>query len=243
MLSGLLRISGIPGIRQAGCSGLLRQVTSMTATPGIPGSGRGKGRPRAFDRDLALHRALEIFWRQGYEPASVAELCAAMQIRPPSLYASFGNKARLFMEALRYYEDTYWSEPARRFAEEPDIYTAVRTFFTEAATILLSPDTPCGCMLVLATINISDEETEIISLVRELRDQTKQLFVDRLRKAITDGQIPADTDVPALAGALNTFLEGLSIQARDNLFQCQLKAIAAHAVRMLPPPGEPGTRS
>ncbi len=202
--------------------------------PGTARSGRGKGRPRAFDRDLALHKALEIFWQQGYEPASVAELCAAMQIKPPSLYASFGNKARLFMEALRYYEMTYWTEPARRFMEEPDIRTAVASFFTEAATILLSPDTPCGCMLVLATINISEEEQEIISLVRELRAKTKQLFTDRLRKAIEDGQIPADTDVPALAGALNTFLEGLSIQARDDIFQCQLKAIAAHAVRMLP---------
>ena len=54
---------------------------------------RGKGRPRAFDRDLALHRALEVFWRQGYAPASVASLCKAMKINPPSLYATFGNNA------------------------------------------------------------------------------------------------------------------------------------------------------
>lgn len=196
---------------------------------------RGKGRPRAFDRTQALNKALEIFWRQGYAPASVAELCKAMEINPPSLYATFGNKASLFLEALRHYEHTYWDAPARRFLAEPDVHAAVEQFFREAAEILLSPETPCGCMVVLAAVNISEDEKEIIAAVRALRLATKNMFADRFRRAIQDGQIPADTDVPALAGALNTLLEGLSLQARDGLFQSELKAIAAHAVRMLPP--------
>ena len=182
---------------------------------------RGKGRPRAFDRGLALHRALEVFWQQGYAPASVASLCKAMKINPPSLYATFGNKATLFLEALRHYEQTYWEAPAQRFLAAPDIYAAVEDFFQEAAQILLSPETPCGCM--------------VVETVRQLRLATKQMFAERLRRAIRDKQIPPDTDVPALAGALNTLLEGLSLQARDGLFQSELKAIAAHAVRMLPP--------
>lgn len=205
---------------------------------------RSKGRPRAFDRDLALRKALEVFWRHGYAPASVAELCRAMEINPPSLYATFGNKAALFLEALRYYEHTYWDAPARRFLAEPDLTRAVAGFFREAARILLSPETPCGCMVVLAAINIDEGETEIIATVRELRQATRQMFTQRLRQAILDGQIPPDTDVPALAGALNTLLEGLSLQARDGLFQSELMAIAAHAVRMLPPaPSRPLPRS
>lgn len=206
----------------------------MTTTHSTDSAYRGKGRPRAFDREQALHRALEVFWRHGYEPASVAELCNAMEIKPPSLYATFGNKASLFLEALRYYESTYWDAPAKRFMNEPDLYTAVTNFFSESAQILLSPETPCGCMVVLAAINIAEDEKEIIESVRELRFATKKMFADRLRRAIQDAQIPPDTDVPALAGALNTLLEGLSIQARDGLFQSELKAIAAHAVRMLP---------
>ena len=101
---------------------------------------RGKGRPRAFDRAQALHSALKIFWKQGYEPASVAELCKAMEINPPSLYATFGNKASLFLEALRHYEHTYWDAPAKHFLAEPDVYTAVANFFRESAQILLSPE-------------------------------------------------------------------------------------------------------
>ncbi len=194
-----------------------------------------RGRPREFDRERALKRALKLFWEKGYEPASVAELCEVMEVRPPSLYAAFGSKARLFLEALDFYERTYWEEPSRRFLEEPDVYRAVSRFFEEAASILLSPDTPCGCMVVLAAVNISSEEAEIIGTVRKCRLETKSMFAERLRRAIADRQIPADTDVPALAGAFNTFLEGLSLQARDGLFQCELKAMGLLAVRMLPP--------
>ena len=197
-------------------------------------SHQGKGRPRAFDRNEALKKALEVFWRQGYEPASVASLCSAMGINAPSLYASFGNKCALFIEALNYYEQTYWSRPAERFLEEPDIARAVENFFLESAEILLYPDTPCGCMVVLAAINISSEAREVAEAVQQLRFATKKMFADRLGRAVLDGQLAADTDIPALAGALNTFLEGLSIQARDGILQAELKAIARHALSLLP---------
>ena len=124
---------------------------------------RGKGRPRAFDRGLALHRALEVFWQQGYAPASVASLCKAMKINPPSLYSTFGNKATLFLEALRHYEQTYWEAPAQRFLAAPDIYAAVEDFFQEAAQILLSPETPCGCMVVECTLKVHSPQSIIIS--------------------------------------------------------------------------------
>lgn len=196
---------------------------------------RSKGRPREFDREKALRAALELFWQEGYEPASVSRLCAAMDINPPSLYASFGNKAKLFLEAVRHYEHAYWDAASQRFMAEPDLYRAIKNFFTTAARILLSPETPCGCMLVLAAVNVSPQEREIIDAIREMRMATKKLFAERLRRAIQDGQIPASTDVPALSGALNALLEGLSLQARDGLFQSELAAMAALAVRLLPP--------
>lgn len=193
-----------------------------------------KGRPRAFDRETALRQALRLFWERGYEPASMTELCAAMGIKPPSLYAAFGNKARLFLEAVDYYEKTYWAGVEERFMTEPDLYRAVDDFFSEAARILLSPETPCGCLVVLAAVNISANEREVIDTIRKCRFAMKTKFAERLRRAIQDGQIAPDTDVPALAGALNTLLEGLSLQARDGLFLSELKAIAAYAVRLLP---------
>ena len=198
---------------------------------------RGKGRPRAFDRDQALHAALELFWQEGYEPASVARLCEVMDIKPPSLYASFGNKAALFLEAVRHYEEVYWQEPSARFLAEPDVYRAVEDFFATSARILLSPETPCGCMLVLAAVNMSPAETEIIEVIRKMRMETKAMFAERLKRAVAEGQIPQETDIAALAGALNALLEGLSLQARDGLSREELAGMAARAVHLLPPRG------
>lgn len=197
-------------------------------------SPRGKGRPRCFDRDQALTRALDVFWRHGYEPASIAELCQAMEINPPSLYSAFGNKASLFMEAVNFYEKTYWEAPSKKFIAESDIYRAVDEFFKDSARILLSPDLPCGCMVVLAAINVSADAQEITASIRELRFATKDMFAEQIRRGIADGQLPLDTDVTALAGAFNTMLEGLSIQARDGLSPAELERIASHAVRLLP---------
>ena len=196
---------------------------------------RCKGRPKGFDRELALCSALRLFWEKGYEPTSVAELCDAMEIKPPSLYCCFGNKSELFLEALRYYETKYWQEPAKSFLEEPDLYLAVERFFMEAAKILLSPQTPCGCMVVLAAVNISPKETRIINAIRQMRMETQEMFSARLSRAIKDGQIAADTDVPSLAASLNTFLEGLSLQARNGIFLSQLLSMADFATRLLPP--------
>lgn len=201
----------------------------------VAGEKRGIGRPKGFDREKALCSALELFWEKGYEPTSVSELCNVMGIKPPSLYCCFGNKASLFIEAVRFYEDKYWTGPAERFLAESDVYKAVDSFFDEAARLLLSPHAPCGCMIVLAAVNISPSETGIMEEIRKLRMKTRDMFAERLARAITDDQIPPDTDVPTLAGSLNTYLEGLSLQARDGIFLSQLLAFARNASCLLPP--------
>lgn len=195
---------------------------------------KGRGRPREFNRDDVLAAALRLFWEKGYEPTSIAEICGATNVSPPSLYAAFGNKSALFLEAVRHYEKIYWEKPAQRLMAEKNLHTAVTNYFQEAARILLSPEAPCGCMAVLSGINISENETEIINELQRMRGASKKLFAERMRKAIQAGEIPAETDVPALAGALAALLEGMSLQAREGLFLSELKAIAALAPRLLP---------
>ena len=157
-----------------------------------------------------------------------------MGINAPSLYAAFGNKAGLFLEAVAFYEEKYWQEPSRRFLEEKNFYLAVHDFFTEAARILLSPDTPCGCMVVLAAVNISEEETDIIQDLRKRRLETRDMFARKIRQAVDEGQLPADTSPESLACAFNTFLEGMSLQAQSGMSVKEMEAMASYAVRMLP---------
>lgn len=209
----------------------------MAHSPASMNGPRSKGRPRSFDRAKALEAALRTFWKLGYEPASVPELCSAMGVNPPSMYAAFGSKAALFIEAMEHYERSYWEEPGRRFLAEPDLRRAVAGYFDDAARILLSPETPCGCMVVLAAVNLADSGGEVAQAVRRLRMATKEMFALRLRKAAGEGLIPPDTDIPALAGTLNALLEGLSLQARDGLSQKELRAMAAHAASLIPSGG------
>lgn len=209
----------------------------MAHPPASMNGPRSKGRPRSFDRAKALEAALRTFWKLGYEPASVPELCSAMGVNPPSMYAAFGSKAALFIEAMEHYERSYWEEPGRRFLAEPDLRRAVAGYFEDAARILLSPETPCGCMVVLAAVNLADSAGEVAQAVRRLRMATKEMFAIRLRQAAGEGQIPPDADIPALAGTLNALLEGLSLQARDGLSRQELSAMAALAVNLLPAGG------
>lgn len=193
-----------------------------------------KGRPRSFNRDKALISALDIFWRKGYEPASVTELCQAMEINPPSLYSAFGNKAKLFLEAVSYYEKVYWKATWERLEEVEDIHQAIDNFFSESADILLSPSAPCGCMVVLAAINVSQESADVVQAVSALRQEGKDLFDKRLRRAVREKQLPPNTNTVAMATVLNTLLEGMSIEAKDGATLQSLKTIGQHATRLLP---------
>ncbi len=134
---------------------------------------RGKGRPRSFDRDKALQKALEVFWTRGYGPATVAELCAAIGINPPSLYAAFGNKDALFLEALQHYETTYWAAPWQALADEADLRRGMERFLYEAAAILSSRDVPCGCLVVQNSGSVSPDSDEVRDALRLLREASK----------------------------------------------------------------------
>jgi AcrR family transcriptional regulator len=195
---------------------------------------KSKGRPRTFDREAALNQALGVFWRRGYEPASMAELCSAMNINPPSLYAAFGNKAQLFMEAVQHYEDVYWDATWQQMETSPDLHEGMARFFRDAAKILTSQEVPCGCMVILAATNISPEGKQVNEALRALRREGKDCLLARLKRAVADGQLPTRTDLEALASTLNTMLEGMSLQARDGVSRDELNRIAATAMALLP---------
>src|SRR5687767_6665585 len=109
------------------------------------------GRPRAFDTDKALDHALLVFWRKGYEGASLSELTKAMGINRPSLYAAFGDKKALFRKAL----DRYMEGPAayvREALNEPTARAVVERLLGGAADLLTDPRTPQGCLTVQSAL-------------------------------------------------------------------------------------------
>ncbi len=194
---------------------------------------KSRGRPRTFDREAALQSALGVFWRRGYEPASISELCAAMGINPPSLYAAFGNKAQLFMEAVNHYETSYWDDAWERMASGRDVLEDMTRFFQEAAGILTSQDAPCGCLVILAATNISEEGQYVNDALKTLRGEGYEQFLLRIKRGVDEQQLSPDTDAENVAAALNTMLEGMSLRARDGAFQGELERVGAIAMCML----------
>lgn len=199
-----------------------------------------RGRPREFDKAEALRKALTVFWKQGYEHTTMNDLTDVMEISSPSIYCAFGNKSDLFLEALAYYKKTFWQPVFDAFMSEPDIYKATRELFDLAPRILLSPQAPCGCLVVFSALTLPQCEDKILPVINKMRNDTKNVFRERLIQGINAAQLPSDCDVPAISGALTNFFEGLSLQARSSLCLSELLAIAAQGIHLLPAPAQSG---
>ena len=196
----------------------------------------GRGRPREFDRELALRNALKLFWEQGYMQTTMTQLCRVMGIKSPSLYCAFGSKAQLFLEALAFYKTTYWGPVFARYLEEKNLYEATKNLFAATARILLSPDAPCGCLTVFSALTLPAREDGILATIATMRADTRQVFRERLKMAVRDKEIAPDCDIPAITGSLTNYFEGLTLQAREqDICLAELLAIALRGVKLLPP--------
>ncbi|GAA4540558.1 TetR/AcrR family transcriptional regulator [Amycolatopsis samaneae] len=183
-----------------------------------------RGRPRAFDREGALTKAMYVFWARGYEGASLADLTAAMGINPPSLYAAFGGKEALFREAVKHYCAVYGGFTERALREQPTARAAVEAVLRDNARDYVDPAHPSGCMVVLAATNCTPANQGVHDHLRALRRETQESITRRLREGVEDGELPEDTDVEALGGFFTTVLNGLSVQARDGATLPELTA-------------------
>ncbi|HEX2314642.1 MAG TPA: TetR/AcrR family transcriptional regulator [Thermomonospora sp.] len=197
-------------------------------------------RPRAFDRDAALDRAVTEFWRHGYEATSVASLTAAMGIRPPSLYAAFGDKRRLFDEAVARYQRTHGAFTARALAEEPTARRAVERVLREAAVEYSDPAHPPGCMVVSAATNCGPESAEVETSLRDLRERSKQAIVSRIREDVAAGRLPPGTDAEGLGAFYAATIQGMSRQAQDGATAKELLRIAELAMAAWPTTSDQG---
>jgi len=197
-----------------------------------------RGRPRRFDRDVALEAAMRVFWRAGYQGASIADLTAAMGIAAPSLYAAFGDKRALYAEALGLYEDKLGPTLWGRLEAAPTAREGIEAVLNLSAAALTRDDRPNYCMVVLADAG-GDGSSDP---VRAGRDSVLQTVTRRLQRAVAEGELPASVDPAALARFYTTVQQGLSIQARDGASAEDLRAVGRHAMAAWPgrePPPSP----
>jgi AcrR family transcriptional regulator len=192
-----------------------------------------KGRPREFDVDEALAAALQIFWQQGYEGASMAELTAAMGITKPSLYAAFGNKEALFRKALDLYERekmTFMSSAL----EEPTSRKVAERLLKGALAMQTSACDPKGCLGVISAVACGPEASSIRECVIERQKSSRDALIARLQRARNEGDLPADIDPEALARYMVAVVQGLSVQAKTGASAQELESLVEMAMRTWP---------
>lgn len=192
-----------------------------------------RGRPRVFDREQALDAAMDLFWRRGFSATSVADLCAAMGINPPSLYAAFGSKEALYEAALMRYAERAGPVIWGGMADQPTAYGAVQSMLLASASSLPAPGTPLGCMVALSSVGEEGAE-RLSALARTARAEGLELLTARLRRAVAAGEIDPGADIGAIARFYVCVQQGMSIQARDGATQNDLAAIARAALAAWP---------
>ncbi|GAA1023106.1 MULTISPECIES: TetR/AcrR family transcriptional regulator [Amycolatopsis] len=193
-----------------------------------------RGRPRAFDREQALTQAMLVFWERGYDGASLAELTAAMGIKPPSLYAAFGDKESLFREAVEHYQSAHGRHTMRALTEEPTARAAVEAMLRNNACAYVEPGHPKGCMVVLAATNCTPANASVWEFLAASRDNVRRALRERLRRGVEEGELAATVDIDALGALYATVFYGLTMQARDGVSLDSMMTVIDLALSMWP---------
>ncbi len=191
-------------------------------------NGAERGRPRSFDRDQALQRAMDVFWARGYEGASIGELTAAMGIERPSLYAAFGCKEALFRQAVELYRGKGLTRQA--LLNAPTARDAIAAMLRTNAAHYAAPGQPRGCLVVLAAVVGTEASAEVRAELAEMREEVRSAVEARIREGMAAGDVPQTADAALMASFYCTVLNGLSLQARDGRSADDLIAIATAAM-------------
>jgi AcrR family transcriptional regulator len=192
-----------------------------------------KGRPREFDTEDALDAALSVFWRKGYEGASLSDLTAAMGINRPSLYAAFGDKEALFRRVVtRYIEG-----PAgfvRAALQEPTARGVAERLLSGVVDGVTSPHNPRGCLLVQGALACGEASESVRRELVARRLAGEAAIRARFERAVADGDLPADAGPADLARYVVTVMRGIAVQAAGGASRAELGRVAELALRAWP---------
>jgi AcrR family transcriptional regulator len=190
------------------------------------------GRPREFDAEQALERALELFWRNGYEGTSLHDLTRTMGITRPSLYAAFGNKEELFRTVLERYEPKGGAWRARAL-RAPTAHAFMRELLEGAADHFGDRSHPPGCLAMHSALVCGKEAEPIRRTLATHRMWGVNGLLSRLKRAKAEGDLAADSNPADLAHFLTAVIYGITVLAMDGVGRKELRGVAKLALKQL----------
>lgn len=193
-----------------------------------------RGRPPAYDTETALKRATEAFWRTGYSGTSLDKVAAATGMSPPSLYAVFGNKHALYLEALARYWDMSLAATREGLAGDHPLDEALMLAYDAALSIYFSgKGSPRGCFMVGTAITEVAEDAAIRSSVAAGLRAIDADFEARFQRALDQGELKPDADPAALAILAAATMQTIAIRARAGVRRPELRELARKAVDVI----------
>jgi AcrR family transcriptional regulator len=178
-----------------------------------------------------------LFWRKGFAATSMNDLCDAMGVSSPSLYAAFGSKDALYLEAVEHYVRTQGPRVWDTLAEGATARASIENLLIAGTESLpRSRATPAGCMATLAAVG-DEWPTPIARVVKKVRLEMLGMLRSRLETAVTKGELPASTDIDGLSRFYLSVFQGMAIQAQDGATQARLRGVAAAAMAAWPSDG------
>jgi AcrR family transcriptional regulator len=227
-------------VEQAMTSWQARTIASEVASPALSStvsstsrSAASRGRPREFSEIDALGAAMDVFWRKGYEGASLTDLTGAMGITRPSLYATFGNKESLFLKALDRYQREHMAYVAKAL-EAPTARAVVEEMMAGAVSAQVSDCLPRGCLAVVNAMHWGDEAKAIRAEVLARAAAARALFVTRFKQARDEGDLPETADPEGLARLLESVMQGIAIQGAAGASDDEIHALASSVLAIWP---------
>jgi len=189
---------------------------------------KGPGRPKQFDRDTALDKALALFWRHGYEATSMSDLVACTGAKAPTLYGEFGSKEGLFRAAAERYSERF-AERGARLLMDPDrpLAAVVEAYMHDAAAMFTDDDLPPGCFLTCTSATLSASADDIGGMLRSRQRRREAQLLTFFAQRQASGELSDRVDCAVLAKSLVCALHGMAVQAQEGASRADLDGIIA----------------
>ena len=171
-------------------------------------------RTKAFDPEIALSKAMEVFWQKGYTATSVHDLVTAMGINRGSLYDTFIDKRHLFLQAIAHYHDTVVTAAIAHLQAPCAARAEIEQHFLDLATRASADRQQRGCLMTNTVVELAGQDAEVASLLKQSMLRVEEAFYRALMRAQAQGEISSDKDIWALAQYFTSSLQGLRVMAK-----------------------------
>lgn len=190
-------------------------------------------RPREFDLDIALERAMQVFWAKGYEAASLDDLCASTGLGRSSLYAAYGGKQALYLSTLERYEAAAIGRIEAALSSRAAPLEGIAAFVDRIIDDIVAGPGRRGCFIGNCAAELARQDRTVAMHVRHSLERVQNKFRDALLRARDAGQLNKSADIDALAAFLMSGIQGLRLVGKANADRALLQNIAKVMLRCL----------